>query len=63
MVADAQKRASRKWAKENMTVLGCKVTKTKASQFKEACQKLGVVPNQILLRAVDNVIKEAESLE
>ena len=59
MVSDAQKIASRKWAKENMATLGCKVTKAKAAQFKEACQILGIVPNQVLLRAVDETIRNA----
>lgn len=63
MVSDAQKTASRKWSKENMATLGCKVTKAKAAQFKDACQKLGIVPNQVLLRAVDDTIKQAECQE
>lgn len=60
MVSDAQKTASRKWAKENMTTLGCKVTKVKAEQFKEACRQLNTVPNQVLLQAVNDTIKQAE---
>ena len=63
MVSDAQKLASKKWSKENMATLGCKVTKVKAAQFKEACQKLGTVPNQVLLQAVDETIKKAECQE
>ena len=63
MVSDSQKRASKKWSKENMTVLGCKVTKAKASKFKEACQKLDIIPNQVLLQAVDETIKKSESQE
>ena len=61
MVSDAQKNATRKWQKENMTTLGCKVTKAKATQFKEACQKLEIIPNQVFLHAVDETIKKAES--
>lgn len=63
MVSDAQKKAVRKWQKENMTTLGCKVTKAKATKFKEACQKLGMRPNQIFIRAVDETIKKVEGLD
>jgi len=59
MVSEARKRANKKWSKENLTVVGCKVTREKAARFKESCAALGVVPYQILLRAVDNTIAEA----
>lgn len=59
-VNDARKRANAKWDKENMTTLGCRVTKTKAMQFKQACQQLGIVPNAVLLQAVEQTIERAE---
>lgn len=59
-VNDARKRANAKWDKENMTTLGCRVTKTKAAQFKQACQQLGTVPNAVLLQAVEQTIERAE---
>ena len=58
-MTEARKKANVKWDKENMTVVGCRVTRSKAEEFKAACKTLGVVPNQILLRTVDNTIAEA----
>lgn len=58
-MTEARRRATNKWAKENMTVVGCKVTKEKAQLFRESCAALGTVPNQILLQAVNNTIAEA----
>ena len=46
-----------------MTVVGCKVTREKATQFKEACVKLNTVPNAVLLKAVNETIEKAEGLE
>ena len=58
-MTEARKKASQKWDKANMTVVGCKLTKEKAQLFREACAALGAVPNRILLQAVDNTIAEA----
>ena len=60
MISEAQKRASAKWAKNNMAMFSCKMTKDKANAFKNACEKLGLVPNQVFNRAADEVINEAE---
>lgn len=62
-VSKAQKRSSIKWDKANMTTIGCKVTKKKAEQFKDACRRLGVVPNALLLKTIDNTIAEADALD
>lgn len=56
---EARKRANKKWDKENMTVIGCKVTKEKAQAFKNACAALGLVPNQILKKTIEDTIKKA----
>ena len=57
---EAQKLARRKWDKENMTQVACRLTKKKATVFKEACQKIGISPNRVLLNAIDQTIEEAE---
>ena len=62
-MTEARKRATQKWDRANLTSVGCKVTKEKAAQFRQACSALGVIPNQILLKAVENVIAEAEKLK
>ena len=62
-MTESRKKANIKWDKANMTVVGCRITRTKAQEFKEACAALGVVPNQILLKAVENTIAEAGILK
>ena len=59
-VNESKKKANAKWDKQNMTTVGCKVTKEKAAQFKAACEKLGIVPNQVFLQAINTVIEKAE---
>ena len=56
---EARKRANKKWDKENMTIIGCRVTKAKAQEFKAACAALGLVPNQILKQTIEETIKKA----
>ena len=56
---EARKRANQKWDRQNMTVIGCKVTKEKAQAFREACEALGAVPNRVLMDLIDQTIKKA----
>ena len=51
--------AQKKWDRENMTVVGCRITKAKAQEFKEACAALGMVPNQVIKKAIEETIKKA----
>ena len=51
--------AQKKWDRENMTVVGCRITKAKAQEFKEACAALGLVPNQVIRQAIEETIKKA----
>lgn len=51
--------AQKKWDRENMTVVGCRITKAKAQEFKEACAALGLVPNQVIKQAIEETIKKA----
>ena len=37
MLSDAKKKANAKWDKAHMMILGCKVRKDFAAQFREAC--------------------------
>ena len=59
-VSDAQKAASAKWDKANMTILACRVTKAKAEKFKSVCKAQGLTPNAVLLKCVDHEIEKAE---
>ena len=60
---EARKKANIKWDKENMTSVTCKLRKEKATAFKEACVVLGLVPNQILMKAIEKTIADAESIK
>ena len=62
-LTQAQKDARKKWDKENMTVVACRLTKKKAALFKEACHEIGLSPNRVLLNTVDQTIKEAEKMK
>ncbi len=64
-VSEAKKRANAKWDAANMTILGCRVTKTKAEAFRQACKAANTTPNAVLLATVnkfleENAIEEAE---
>lgn len=59
-VSEAQKKASAKWDKENMTAISCRITKARAERFKSACKSLGLIPNQVLKNAIDETIEKAE---
>lgn len=58
MVTEAKKRSNAKWDKENMTMLGCKVRKTKADEFKVACKLSGTTPNAVFRKAMDEFMEE-----
>lgn len=59
-MSDAHKAANARWDRENMTTVGCRVTRTKAVEFKAACMKLDRVPNQVLIKAINDTIDEAK---
>lgn len=54
MVYESQKRASAKWDKEHMTIIGTKVRKTYAAEFKEACKAAGTTPSAVIKKAMDD---------
>ena len=47
------KKANAKWDKAHMMILGCKVRKDFAAQFREACTAAGTTPNAVLKQAAD----------
>lgn len=57
MVYESQKRASAKWDKEHMTIIGTKVRKTYAAEFKEACRAAGTTPSAVIKKAVDDFME------
>ena len=56
MPTENQKRYRNKWDAENMTVLGCKVRKEKAAQFKAACKEVGTTPNAVFISAINDFL-------
>lgn len=52
-ISEAQRRANNKWAAKNTTVLGCKMRRDAADEFKAACKAAGTTPNAVFRRAVD----------
>ena len=58
MLTEKQKKSRNKWDAANMTVLGCKVRRDKAEQFKVACKKNGTSPNAIFMAAMEKFMEE-----
>ena len=52
------KKANAKWDKAHMMILGCKVRKDFAAQFREACTAAGTTPNAVLKQAAEQFLKE-----
>ena len=59
MTTEAQKKSRNKWDAENMTVLGCKVRKDIADDFKAACKIAGTTPNAVFRAALDDFMAKA----
>ena len=59
MTTEAQKKSRNKWDAENMTVLGCKVRKSIADDFKAACKAVGTSPNAVFRHALDEFMAKA----
>lgn len=57
-LTDAKRKANNKYIAANMTVLGCKVRRDKAEQFKDACRKAGTTPNAVFTSAMDVFMEE-----
>lgn len=57
-LSESKRRANNKWDAANMTVLGCKVRRDRAEQFKAACKKNGTSPNAIFLAAMEKFMEE-----
>ena len=58
--SDAQKRATKKYQKENIASLACRVKKEQAEKFKAYCEGQGKTSNAVLKEYVLECIKEKE---
>ena len=61
--SEAQKRASIKWDKENMAVVGCKVKKEQAEKFKIYFKDMVKTSNAVLRDYVLDCIDEKDEQE
>ena len=59
-LTEAQKKANRKWDKENMVTLACHVRKEQAEKFKDFTAQKGKSINQMLKEYVLEQIKESD---
>lgn len=57
-LTEAKRRANNKYIAANMTVLGCKIRKEKAEQFKSACKAAGTTPNAVFTAAINEFLKK-----
>lgn len=60
---EAQRRAENKYAKKNLVVLGCKMRKEYAEQFKSACYSAGTTPNAVFTAAAADFMEQHENKE
>lgn len=56
----AQKRASAKYQKENISSLACRVKKKQAEEFKAYCMSIGKTSNAVLREYVLDCINETK---
>lgn len=57
-LTDSKRRANNKYIAANMTVLGCKIRKDKAEDFKAACKEAGTTPNAVFTEAIKKFMEE-----
>lgn len=56
-VSEKKKASNAKWDRNNMTVLGCKVSKEKAEQFRQYAKEHGNSVHKQLLEYVDRCLE------
>ena len=59
-LTDAKRRANNKYIAANMTVLGCKVKKDDAENFKAACAAQGTTVNAVFQTAMLEFMDESK---
>lgn len=62
-VSEKQKMHSKKWDKENMKVVSCKLRKEKVDLFRKYCNDRGTTPSAVIHACVDEYIAKCESGE
>lgn len=62
-LTEARRKANNKYIANNYTVLGVKIRKDKAEEFKKLCQDAGTTPNAIFTKAIDDFMTEKNPVE
>lgn len=62
-LTEARRKANNKYIANNYTVLGVKIRKDKAEEFKKLCQDAGTTPNAIFTKAIDDFMTEKNPAE
>lgn len=52
--------AQKRWDKDNMATVTCRITKKKFEEFKAACEALGTTRNAVILNAINRIIEESK---
>lgn len=55
-----ERESQKRWDRENMITISCRLTRKKAEEFKKACDQLNTKRNTVLLNAINRVIAEAK---
>ena len=61
MPTEKQKQYRNKWDAANMTVLGCKIRKDRAEEFKSACKAAGTTPNAVFTAAINDFMNREDA--
>lgn len=57
-LTDAQRRANNKYIAKTTTVLGCKMRRDAADEFRAACKAAGTTPNAVFRAAIDDFMAQ-----
>lgn len=57
-LTEAKRKANNKYSAAHYTVIGCKVRKEYAEEFRAACAAAGTTPNAVLKAAADKFLKD-----
>ena len=60
MKSEAKKRSDNKYDLAHFTVIGCKVKKEDAANFKAACKDHGTTPNEVFKKAMASFMEYPE---
>lgn len=58
MVSEKKKLSNRKWDKENMKTVSCRLRNEDAEIFKHICNEKGLTPAQYLKRHITEIIEK-----